>query len=229
MAMIHGANFGGDEEWGNPAPSATVDILSMKIQTRAEEEFERLSNIEGENTLNTRTLDDAWDVPLSDDEFNFWSGYNQAFLNTHFQIHEEELINPYAGKMRVENVTLDSSAWTVVTTKLETEDKMTGKVWPLKAQLCEITESRVLGYIPSKTLNTGWNEFMMMFYINETLPDAARPFKKKMYAMWAPLYEYETLLYDINTRLFMDQIETNDGFVYFFIFGEDEYDSIIAD
>ncbi len=208
-----------------------LSALDMKILSRAEEEFERLSKSEDEIMSEVGNHDSGLDFDMTDDEFRVWlNDYDDNLFgckNTGSK-QEEQPINSYANKMRVENLVIASHEWAKLTTNLEIEDKGTGKIWPLKAMVCEITDKRVLGYIPSKTFNVGWNEFMLMFYINETLPDAVRPFKKRMFAMWAQLDYEEALLYDINIRLFMDQVKTDTGFVYFFIFGEDEYDSIIA-
>jgi hypothetical protein len=97
------------------------------------------------------------------------------------------------------------------------------------APIIEITDSRVQGFMPSKIW---WNDsddsFDILFYVNNSLPKAVRPFKDKMYLM--SFYPQSmTVEYDVNVRLFLDQIKTNAGMAFVVMFGDESYKSLVIE
>ncbi len=216
-------------------PNYLHDALTAKIMSKAEEEYFQLSN-DSITSDNRKSLSgEIFSVYETDleyyDALDDYDEYLRTITVSDTQSHLPNMLEIIAkqreGKMRVENLVIGKHEWKDVVTKMDTENKDTYETWPLSARMCEITNESVLGYVPSKIFNTGWDEFLLMFYINDTLPEAVRAFKKKTYMMWAPICKHESLLYDVNARMFMDQIKTETGLIYVFLFDEDNYDLIV--
>ena len=92
--------------------------------------------------------------------------------------------------------------------------------------ICQISGEEA-GYIPSKV----WydNGFKLLFYMNDSMPDEIRPFSDETYLMYFKLEVDKVLKYDIDIRMFMDQIMTDIGMVYFCVFGKSNYKLIIGE
>jgi hypothetical protein len=135
--------------------------------------------------------------------------------------------NQREGRMRIANVSITSDMWGTVTTRMDTENKDTLELWPLQARICEIDGEGIQGAIPSKIFAHGWDEFTLVYYINDSLPPAVRPFKGKTYMMWAYLCKHESLLYNTQATLFIDQINTDHGLIYVFIFDETNHNLLV--
>lgn len=94
--------------------------------------------------------------------------------------------------------------------------------------LYNVDDDRTRGYLPSKVWKVdGSTE--MVFYCTPSLPAGARPFGE------GPMYVFELLVgsqvtveYDVEARLFVDQVVTPNGVWYVFVFGEDQLGKIIA-
>lgn len=142
--------------------------------------------------------------------------------------------------MRVEIVNIKHSSGECVKTFFELRNNITGEfIGSLYGAVCEIDDSRVIGYLPSKI----WYEdissivkpldcalggvFNLLYYVNDTLPVGIKPFSDKMYLFWSYLDPLETLMYDIDIRMFMDQIKFKDDMVYIMIFDEANYKLIV--
>lgn len=90
-----------------------------------------------------------------------------------------------------------------------------------------VNEPRVQGYLPSKVWLTdtsyGQHVIDMSFYCNSTLPATARPFGDgPMYVIELEVGSGVRVEYDVEARVFVDQLATNGGKIwYVFVFGED--------
>lgn len=96
-----------------------------------------------------------------------------------------------------------------------------------------VQDPRIQGYLPSKAWITFVDRFgiptiEMSFYVNETLPPSSRPFGDgPMYVLPLQVEPEETLSYDINTRVLIDQLMFGSKIWYIFCFGQKQYDQFI--
>jgi hypothetical protein len=99
----------------------------------------------------------------------------------------------------------------------------------ITAQVIKLTDPRIQGFMPSKVWWDDINRsFDILFYVNTTLPKAVRPFKDNTYFMYFYPSGY-VVEYDATMRVFIDQIKTNIGMAYVFMFGDETYNDIIND
>lgn len=131
-------------------------------------------------------------------------------------------------RMRVTTISILPCRWKVVETNFDISYGMNPTTVPFRAEICELDEEEVRGYLPSKVW---WEKvvgdksarehgtFKLLYYVNEQMPQTVRPFGGKIYAMKAYVSD-GSLYYDSAIRMFVDQIMTDGGMVYFFIFDE---------
>lgn len=105
-----------------------------------------------------------------------------------------------------------------------------GRRVPLVARVYEVDDRavEVQGYLPSKI----WYDDGLygLFYVNETLPKAARPFKGKLYVMYTYIDPNVVLDYDANIRVLIDQVLMQDGkMAHLFVFGEEQATSLLVE
>lgn len=114
-----------------------------------------------------------------------------------------------------------------VKTNIELVDTQTGRRSYASPNVYRIDDPKVIGYMPSKMWHDD-NGFNMLFYTNPAMPDAARPFgTNPCYAFTLYVREGTSVEYDWQTRIFIDQIPTNVGMAYMFIFAEADAKSIM--
>jgi len=155
-------------------------------------------------------------------------------LKSHLPLVEEIMEEKRHCMMNVKNVSIHHDQWKVVKTLFEVRDEVSGEVYSFVGKLGILEDDCILGYLPSKIWVEGGDEgeietFRFLFYINDSLPDQLRPFKEKTYVLWNLIKSNHTLLYDLNTRLFMDQIKTDIGWIYVMVFDEANYKLIVDD
>lgn len=139
----------------------------------------------------------------------------------------EESVNLY--KMRIEGIWLKDYECNRVQTTFDVQQSP-ADVSPLYMELYEISEPRIQGYMPSKIMYDARREDLACtFYCNDTLPDRVRPFgTDPMYVgVYYPDDVRDTVLYDIECRLFVDQVVTGSGIAYVFVFGQETYEKIV--
>lgn len=102
-----------------------------------------------------------------------------------------------------------------------------GKRSNVVSSLITFDDKRVKGYMPSKVW---WNDrdecFDVLFYVNSSLPKSVRPFKDNTYLLYVYPQYGQTLEYDVNIRVFIDQVKTNVGMAHVFMFGDESYHAI---
>jgi len=129
--------------------------------------------------------------------------------------------------MRIYRTTLDKFKYKQVKTKFDFVDEQTQKRTPVSANIYKIDDPKSLGYMPSKI----WHHdgaFNLLFYTSPTMPDTARPFgNAPCYAFTLFVRDGTSVEYDWQTRIFIDQIPTNIGMAYMFIFAEVDAKSIM--
>ena len=95
----------------------------------------------------------------------------------------------------------------------------------ITAPLYEITNEKVLGYLPSRVWYDGG--ISLLYYISEALPDQARPFgDKPVYCFYIPIGT-KPIEYDANWRVFIDQVKTDSGMLLVVMFNESEHKNIV--
>ena len=104
---------------------------------------------------------------------------------------------------------------------------------PLVATVIMIDDDRVKEYMPSKVWATASPfdrpVFKVLYYINTSLPQAVKPFKDNTYLMYFIPDDDEVIEYDVNVRMFMDQVAVpGHGMVYVLMFGNESYDDIVV-
>lgn len=141
----------------------------------------------------------------------------------------EEARNIY--NMRIEGIVLNDY-WTESDVESSFDvQTLTGDVTPAMFKLYKVDEDRVRGYMPSKILyDPMLDSLVCTFYCNDTLPDRVRPFgTDAMYiAEYTPSSVTDTLMYNIEYRLFVDQVMTPSGIKYVFVFGQQTYEQVFG-
>ena len=132
-----------------------------------------------------------------------------------------------AQSMRIYRTTLDKFKYKQVKTKFDFVVEQTQKRIPVSANIYKIDDPKSLGYMPSKI----WHHdgtFNLLFYTSPMMPDTARPFgNAPCYAFTLFVRDGTSIEYDWQTRIFIDQIPTNVGMAYMFIFAEADAKSIM--
>lgn len=129
-------------------------------------------------------------------------------------------------KMNVICVDLVGVEWVDVGTKFDYEDGYGGG--EVLGRMCHLDGyEEVGGYIPSKVF---WSNgsLKLVYYTNDSLPDAVKPFKGRTYIMVSDLVIGGRLKYDLGVRMFMDQIKREDDWVNVFIFDSGSFHDIIV-
>lgn len=103
-----------------------------------------------------------------------------------------------------------------------------GQPTPVSALLCQITDPSVAGHLPSKV----WcrdDEIYLLFYASESIPEDQRPFGSgRSFVAALGVRHGVTIEYDLGTRMYNDQVQTEAGTVYLFMFGDDSYDKLVV-
>lgn len=132
-----------------------------------------------------------------------------------------------AQMMRIYRTTLDKFKYKQVKTKFDFVVEQTQKRVPVSANIYKIDDPNSLGYMPSKI----WHHdgtFNLLFYTSPMMPDTARPFgNAPCYAFTLFVRDGTSIEYDWQTRIFIDQIPTNIGMAYMFIFAEADAKAIM--
>lgn len=133
-----------------------------------------------------------------------------------------------AQKMRIYRTQLCDFPYNNVKTHLDLVDERTKKRSTVSANIYRIDDPKALGYMPSKIWHTDAEGFNLLFYTSPMMPDTARPFgNAPCYAFTLFVRDGTSVEYDWQTRIFIDQIPTNVGMAYMFIFAEVDAKSIM--
>lgn len=131
-------------------------------------------------------------------------------------------------KMRIYRTLLNTFKYNNVKTNIELVDEQTGKRTTASPNIYRIDDPKALGYMPSKIWHTDAEGFNLLFYTSPMMPDTARPFgNAPCYAFTLFVRDGTSVEYDWQTRIFIDQIPTNVGMAYMFIFAEVDAKSIM--
>lgn len=137
-----------------------------------------------------------------------------------------------ANTMKIITVNTYHFEQTLVETALRTVHP-DGTSDPLIANIMTISDERVKGFMPSKVWTNpkesiGLPPFNILYYVNSALPQAVKPFKDNTYLMYFRPKPEDVIEYDINLRIFMDQIQTNMGTVFVAMFGDEVAGEIVV-
>lgn len=135
----------------------------------------------------------------------------------------------YHNTMKMVRVKLSDLPSRDVTFKLEGVDAKTGERFSLSAPLHEIDDHIVRGYLPSKVW---WrpedDDVHFLFYVQESMPHEVRPFGTgKSYISAMYIGDHCTIEYEVGLHIFIDQVQTSEGTLYVFMFGEKEYKNAV--
>ena len=132
--------------------------------------------------------------------------------------------------MQIINLTLEECPQEHdVTTSIMIRNKHTGDVNQLTTTLYKIDDRTVGDYLPTKVWISPLNGVTLLYYVSASLPDQVRPFKDgQSYALVVPLTVDEVIEYDAGIRLLIDQVPTEHGLTYVFLFADDAYKQLIA-
>ena len=135
--------------------------------------------------------------------------------------------------MKMVRVKLSDLPSREVTFKMEGVNTKSGERFSLCAPLHEIGDQHIAqGYLPSKVW---WrpedDDVHFLFYVQESMPHEARPFGTgKSYISAMYIGDNTTVEYEVGLHIFIDQVQTPDGTLYVFMFGEKEYkNTVMAD
>ena len=117
------------------------------------------------------------------------------------------------------------------TFKFDGVDRESGTRFPLIAPIYEIDDHIVKGFLPSKSW---WrpedDDVHLLFYVQESMPIEVRPFGTgKSYISAMYIGDHTTIEYEVGLHIFIDQVQTQTGTLYVFMFGEKEYKSVVMD
>lgn len=132
--------------------------------------------------------------------------------------------------MRMERLRLEGLAMRWCETRMTITNKSDGTSKPLRAGVIKVDNESTLGYIPTKCWYDHANAaIVLLYYISSALPNAARPFgNKPCYIYTVKTTDYLVVEYDAETRIFIDQVATDEGMMYMFIFGEDDMQKVLT-
>ncbi|TFG98712.1 hypothetical protein E4H12_05285 [Candidatus Thorarchaeota archaeon] len=105
---------------------------------------------------------------------------------------------------------------------------------PLIANIMTIADERVKGFMPSKVWadlhpQHNWTgDFNVLYYVNPILPQAVKPFQDNTYLLYFHHNPNDVIEYDINLRIFMDQVPTHKGNVFVIMFGDETAGEIVV-
>jgi len=94
----------------------------------------------------------------------------------------------------------------------------------ITAAIYRLTDDRIIGYMPSRAFYHE-NKLFLLYYVNPDMPVASRPFGGDY--CYAFVHRFDPsegeLIYNADTRVFIDQVINNDGQMNFlFMFGESQ-------
>lgn len=132
--------------------------------------------------------------------------------------------------MRMIRVRLTDLPYENVVTKLDCAFEGIEARMPMLLMLHEVDDHPVRGFLPSKVW---WrkedNDLHFLFYVQPNMPAEARPFGTgKSYIGATYIDPTCTVEYEVGLRVFIDQVQTDEGTLYVFMFGENEYDNVVA-
>lgn len=141
--------------------------------------------------------------------------------------------------VRIERVCLGDMPSGPRTLKLHTIKKGSSIEKRIYAEVYELADDRIRGYLPSKVWyrdpNVPVDEHFfgvfvhMVFYVSGAFPEHALPFGTgKAWMVVIPVDDDTTITYPVGTRIFIDQIQTPTQTLYTFVFGEDAYGDIVV-
>lgn len=99
----------------------------------------------------------------------------------------------------------------------------------LQVNLITIKDDSIKGFMPSKIWHDVAHGFVLLYYINPTLPLAVRPFKGNTHLMHFELTPGINIEYDARIRLYIDQVKVIERMHCVSIFGDESYDAIIKE
>lgn len=132
--------------------------------------------------------------------------------------------------MKMVRVKLSNLPSREVTFTIEGVNEESGEHFPIVVPLHEIDDHIARGYLPSKVW---WrpedDDVHFLFYVQESMPLETRPFGTgKSYIAAMYVSDSCTLEYEVGLRIFIDQVQTSNGTLYVFMFGEDEYKNVVV-
>lgn len=126
----------------------------------------------------------------------------------------------------------------VETTLIAANPNKVHKRRPIVATLIKLEDDRVKEYMPSKVwgnpvTSTAFSQsptnFDVLFYVNASMPQTVRPFKENTYLLFFVPESEDVIEYDVNLRIFMDQVPVDGlGMTYVIMFGEETYKELIV-
>ena len=116
-----------------------------------------------------------------------------------------------------------------VETTLNITSVLDGTTKPVITTLYTIDDKVVGEYLPSRVWFAGEDGVTLLYYVSPSLPNQVRPFKDgKSYALVIPMDNImDTVDYNAELRLLIDQVETPSGISYVLMFADDVYDKIV--
>lgn len=131
--------------------------------------------------------------------------------------------------MKMERIVVDSYQSEVRDTYIDLVAR-TGERVAASVTLYTVTEPRTTGYLPSKVwIEQATGNMEMMFYCNPTLPAGARPFGDGPMYVWKVAVGSDiTVEYDVEARVFVDQVLWRETVWYVFVCGEQHLGKLIA-
>lgn len=129
-------------------------------------------------------------------------------------------------RMRIYRVALNSFESQVRETSIDMVNDETGMASTVVASVYKVDDLTINGFMPSKVWYDGG--FQLLYYVSPSLPDRARPFGyDPCYVFSVCVPDGESIVYDWNISLFIDQIMTSNGMLYLFICSEAELPKIL--
>lgn len=134
--------------------------------------------------------------------------------------------------MKMERIVVEDYPWKQCDTHIDIRVRGSGEVRAV-VDLYTVSEPRVQGYLPSKVWMSRTRDLShvteMVFYCNPTLPDGARPFGDgPMYCWMMAVSSDMTVEYDVEARVFVDQVVFEGAVWYVFVCGEDQLGKLIV-
>ena len=133
--------------------------------------------------------------------------------------------------MKMVRVRLSELPYHSGTFKFDGVDKESGVRFPLIAPIYEIGDHIARGYLPSKAWwRSEDDDVHFLFYVQESMPPETRPFGTgKSYISAMYIGEDTVIEYEVGLHIFIDQVQTQTGTLYVFMFGEKEYKNVVMD
>lgn len=103
-----------------------------------------------------------------------------------------------------------------------------GVWWNLHTDVYTIDDPELTGLMPSRAWFDPTEGLMLAFYTSSTIPIQGRPFGDgPTYVTIVEPNPSQVLEYDMNVRLFIDQIPSSNGIAFVILFGQQQYDQLI--